>query len=225
MVLSSMLRKIHRFLLNQNSISVKSKKPFGEGCVLKGVNISGDVTVGARSIVKYAELKGVIRVGHQTTINGPNISILSLMNPISIGSYCSIAKDVTIQEYNHKVDRVSTYYVTKNVFNGSNRSELHTKGPITIGNDVWIGTKAIILSGVKIGDGAVIAAGSIVTRDVPPYAIVAGVPAQIIKYRFDKEIISKLLEIQWWNWSTEKLLRNKLFFSAELTVDAINNIN
>jgi len=70
---------------------------------------------------------------------------------------------------------------------------------VTIGNDVWIGTRALIMDGVTVGDGAVIGAGAVVTKDVPPYAIVGGVPAKIIKYRFSEKKISQMLELQWWN--------------------------
>ena len=82
------------------------------------------------------------------------------------------------------------------------------KGDIVIGNDVWIGYEAVILAGVTIGDGAIIGCRAVVTKDVPPYTIVGGVPAKPIKKRFSEEAISYLLEIQWWNWSKEKILQN-----------------
>ena len=82
------------------------------------------------------------------------------------------------------------------------------KGDIVIGNDVWIGYEAVILAGVTIGDGAIIGTHAVVTKDVPPYTIVGGVPAKPIKRRFPEETISALLEIQWWNWSEERITRN-----------------
>jgi serine acetyltransferase len=84
------------------------------------------------------------------------------------------------------------------------------KGDITIENDVWIGAKATVMSGIKIGNGAVVAAGSVVTKDVPPYAIVAGNPAKIVKYRFDESQIEKLLQISWWNWDEGKIRDNAM---------------
>jgi acetyltransferase-like isoleucine patch superfamily enzyme len=82
-----------------------------------------------------------------------------------------------------------------------------------IGNDVWIGNSVVIKGGVMIGDGAVVGAVAVVTHDVPAYAIVAGVPATIIKYRFDDEKIRRLLETKWWDWSDDEIRRNREFFS------------
>jgi virginiamycin A acetyltransferase len=76
---------------------------------------------------------------------------------------------------------------------------------ITIGNDVWIGARAVILDGITIGDGAIVGACAVVTKDVPPYAVVAGVPARVIRYRFSEKKIRTLLELQWWEWSPEEI--------------------
>ena len=81
------------------------------------------------------------------------------------------------------------------------------KGDITLGNDVWIGYEAVILAGVTIGDGAIIGARAVVTRDVPPYAIVGGVPARLIRRRFDEATIESLLALQWWDWEPERIRR------------------
>ena len=82
------------------------------------------------------------------------------------------------------------------------------KGDIVIGNDVWIGYNAIILSGVKIGDGAIVATGAVVTKDVKPYEIVGGIPAKVIRKRFSDEVIIKLQKMKWWNWPVDKIKRN-----------------
>lgn len=128
---------------------------------------------------------------------------------VTIGRYCSIAMHVYIGAYPHPTNWLSTHlfqYDTK-MFKTQNKEipfsqkKVHT----TIGNDVWIGTNAIIKSGVTIGDGAIIGAGSIVTKDIPAYAIAGGNPAKIIRYRFDEKKIEQLLDLEWWNMSEERL--------------------
>lgn len=126
---------------------------------------------------------------------------------IEIGAYTSIAANVKVfLGGEHRTDWVTTYPF--NVLTDSAKSikgHPKSKGNVVIGNDVWIGTDAIILSGVNIADGAVIGAGAVVTQNIPPYAIVAGNPAQIIKYRFGKEIIEELLVIEWWSWPRKSI--------------------
>ena len=124
-----------------------------------------------------------------------------------IGKFCSIAENVAILPgADHHVDWVSTYPF--NVFvEGMSGIEGHptSKGDVVIGNDVWIGYGSTILSGVEIGDGAVIASGSVVTRSIPPYSIAAGVPAQMMRKRFDDDLVEKLLEMRWWDWPYEQI--------------------
>ncbi len=124
---------------------------------------------------------------------------------LKIGKFCSIASGVTILlSGEHRPDWVTTYPFNTIFKRFSNLSQgQNTKGDVVIGNDVWVGMDALILSGVTIGDGAVIGAGSVVTRDVEPYAVVAGNPARLIKKSFDDEVIVKLLAIEWWNWDAQ----------------------
>lgn len=127
--------------------------------------------------------------------------------PVSIGSFCSIGPDVLIfGQADHPTDRTSTYPFRSEYFLSDRPpAEPVTRGPVAIGHDVWIAARAVILSGVTIGHGAVIGAGSVVARNVPPYAIVAGNPAEIIRYRFEPEIIEALLKIAWWDWPEDKI--------------------
>lgn len=133
----------------------------------------------------------------------PNVRLI-------IGKFCSIASNIKVyygQGY-HDSNNISTYpfgYVHNNEFGLPCYNNGKTKGDIIIGNDVWIGDNVTIISGVIIGDGSIIATNSHVTSNVKPYSIVGGNPAKLIKYRFDDEIIQKLLEIKWWDWDTEKI--------------------
>ena len=116
---------------------------------------------------------------------------------LRIGHFCSIAQEVTfILCSDHPVNRISTYPFKVKCM-GSQPYEAISKGDIVVEDDVWIGYRATILSGVRIGQGAVVAAGAVVTKDVPPYAIVGGVPAKVIKYRFPQHIIDELLKIDY----------------------------
>ena len=121
-----------------------------------------------------------------------------------IGKYCSIANGVQFMLHSeHHTEWVTNYPFPAFVSGSGYRSP--GKGNILVGSDVWIGNGATIMSGVMIGDGAVIATKAVVTKDVPPYTIVGGVPAKVIKKRFSEEQIHKLLQIRWWNWDREKI--------------------
>ena len=124
-----------------------------------------------------------------------------------VGRYCSVADHVIIVMSNHRSDFITTYpfYSLSFIWPEARTlgSDHFAPGPLTIGNDVWLGVRSLILPGVSIGDGAIVAAGAVVTRDVPPYAIVGGCPAKVIRHRFDVDIVAALLRIEWWNWSDD----------------------
>ena len=131
-----------------------------------------------------------------------------------IGKYCSIAcgAKFLLNSANHTLRSLSTYpfpifYEAWGTPVSEVSSAWDNRGDIVIGNDVWIGYEAVIMSGVTIGDGAIIGARSVVTKDIPPYTIVGGVPARQIRRRFSEETIAALLELKWWNWPREKIAR------------------
>ncbi|MFC4892103.1 CatB-related O-acetyltransferase [Pseudofrancisella aestuarii] len=142
---------------------------------------------------------------------------------LSIGSFCSIADGVKfVLGGNHFLDTLSTYPFK--VMLEKKKTEAWTKGQIVIEDDVWIGLDVVILSGVTIGKGSVIGAGSVVAKDIPPYSIVVGNPATIVKKRFSEEIISKLNEISINEIKEEKLLENIELLYKKLNQDNINDI-
>jgi acetyltransferase-like isoleucine patch superfamily enzyme len=137
----------------------------------------------------------------------------------TIGKFCSIASGVSIGTSQHPTNYLSTHpfqylpacelptdrqYLENLKFD---RVSFASYKPVTVENDVWIGANAIIMDGLKISNGAVVAAGAVVTKDVPPYAIVGGVPAKVIKYRFSQEIIDELLELKWWDRPIETIVK------------------
>ena len=134
---------------------------------------------------------------------------------LTIGKFCSIAcgAKFIFTSANHKLGSLSTYpfplfFEEWELDKANVTDSWDNKGDIVIGNDVWIGYEAVIMQGVTIGDGAIIGTRAVVTKDVPPYTIVGGIPAKTIRKRFSDEVISRLLEIKWWEWSDERIREN-----------------
>lgn len=155
-------------------------------------------TVSGRLGKNTKVLKGTI-IDFKTTVgNECFINTNTIVTKSKIGSYCSIGSNVVIGPGEHDFTKCST----SGKFYHDAYAEL-TKKPCEIGNDVWIGTYAIVMRGVSVGNGAVIGANSVVTKDVPDFAIVAGVPAKVLKYRFDIEMQNKITATNWWDLDLE----------------------
>ncbi len=147
------------------------------------------------------------------TYGRPDIRSYPDNTRLTIGKFCSISAKVTIiLGGNHRIDWASTYPFSAFSHQWPEAENIsghpHTKGDLIIGHDVWIGHGATILSGLTIGSGAVIGACSVVSRDVPPYGIVIGNPAQLIRKRFDQELCNGLMELSWWHWPEDKIKKN-----------------
>jgi acetyltransferase-like isoleucine patch superfamily enzyme len=173
--------------------------------------------------LKNSKIGKYTRVRHFSTVYNCNI-----------GNFTAIGKNSRIGMAQHPTNLISTnliFYRKNQIYNGWVRPINYEEYKmIEIGNDVWIGESSMIMGGIKIGDGAIIAARSVVTKDVPPYSIVAGVPAKVVKYRFDDEIISRLLQIKWWNMDDAEIEKHlDLFtifnFTTELLDEHFSSVN
>ncbi|MDJ0594028.1 MAG: Vat family streptogramin A O-acetyltransferase [Pleurocapsa sp. MO_226.B13] len=147
-----------------------------------------------------------------------------------VGKFCALATGIKfiMNGANHKISGFSTYpfYIFGNGWEKvtPDDDEFPFKGDTVVGNDVWIGYESVIMPGVTIGDGAIVAAKSVVVDNVPPYCVVGGNPAKIIRQRFNNETIKALLEIAWWNWDIEKISAN-LTYITSAEIDALLAIN
>ena len=165
-----------------------------------------------------------VQVGKYSRI-GVNCQVSSA----TIGNFTAIGKDTVITVGQHPTNYLTSHSIFYEKGNWGWHDDwiapidFQSDKRVTIGNDVWIGRQCIILDGVTIGDGAIVATGAVVTKDVPPFAIVGGVPAKVLKYKFSQEIIDRLEEIQWWNLPDEKITEViDLFHTKNPSLDDIN---
>lgn len=176
-------------------------------CFIKNIIKNPNIIVG--DYTYYDDDEGAENFEKQVT---HHYSMLG--DKLIIGRFCAIAKGVTfvMNGANHVLNGVSTYpfNIMRNGWEESTPSitSLPFKGNTVVGNDVWIGQNATILPGVTIGNGAIIGANSTVSKDIPAYAIAVGNPARVVKMRFDEQFIQFLQELEWWNWSAEKITAN-----------------
>lgn len=193
----------------RNFIKVLVLRIFYKSKIDYSVSISKKTVLGYKTFIgRHCDIH-CGKIGKYTYIN--NNTHLTY-NVTSIGAFCSIGEGAKIGLVSHPMNYISTHnfihdpyfdFVKQQKYKASEQA-----GPTVIGNDVWIGSNAVVLAGLTIGDGAVIGAGAVVTKDVPPYAVVAGVPAEIKKFRFDPDMIAKLQDIKWWDFDEGTLREN-----------------
>lgn len=209
----------------------KSTK-INKSCFISESTIGNKIDIKSQTTVTNSTLDNHVVVYSNCTLSHVNIGRFSYiaqnsqLNLVDLGRFCSIGPYLICGYGNHPIDFVSTspiFYSTLKQCNitFTERNHFEERKKIIIGNDVWIGARVFIKDGVKIGNGAVIAAGAVVIKDVPDYAIVGGVPAKIIRFRFADNDIQSLLSIQWWNWSKYLLFEAQPYFAQNNIHDFI----
>ena len=207
--------KIKSWIASTNQVG--SNVVLGRNTFLEGATLMGNITLGEGCRIYHTRIIGTVEIGLFTSLWGPNLHLMSGKEAIRIGNFCSIARNTSFQGDNHETKNLTTYHIHKNILDDNIDKDITSKGPIEVGNDVWIGMNCSILSGVKIGHGAVIGAGSVVVNEIPPYAIAGGVPARVIRYRFEQEEIKLLLKLKWWDWDLDTIIEHKNIFSDPIT--------
>lgn len=206
--------------MNENNLIENCEIPknvkLGNLITLINTTLDEEVMIGNFSKVTYSKMGLMSYIGDYTVVINA-----------AIGKFTSISWGVTIGPEEHDFNRVTNHsflYSVKSFQLVKEKVYSPFIKECTIGNDVWIGCNSTILRGVTIGDGAVIGANSLVNKDVPPYAIVVGSPAKIIKYRFDEEIIQGLLKVKWWDYPLEIISKYAALFALVPTLEVISKI-
>lgn len=199
--------------------------------------IGDHCSIGDNTSILKSRIEDHVIINRNCTLDRSEMGFASYINQNTIlknaiiGKFCCISWNVTIyggSTHNYHVPSMYTSFHWKKVFGNSVKNvseELGGKRKTTVGNDVWIGNAAVLINGVTVGDGAIIGAGAVVTKDVPPYSIVAGVPAKVIKKRFSDDLISDLLDIRWWDWPEETIAaEEELLRFTEVSEESIQRM-
>lgn len=205
-----------------------------EGAKIYRSSIGTNVVIGDESYVDSCVIGDYVQINRRNQIDHVEIGTRSFTGSNTKISYAKIGKYVSISwnvsfggagNVRHQYDRISLspFYQLRQ-FGLVDENEEVSVPNVVIGNDVWIGMGSMLMGGVTVGDGAVIGAGSVVTKDVPPYAIVYGSPAKVHKYRFEEKVIEKLLRWEWWNWPDEVLKDNIKLFRHPLEEESVAQI-
>ena len=216
-------------IVDNKSVLGSNVKIYRQASVVES-NLRDDVSIGDESIIRFSNLDEKVEIGRRNTIDhvtigkGTYTGEFCIIKYCSIGKYCSVSWNVSIGGANHEIERLSSSPLHRIFGNPAEQYKSFEEEQINIGNDVWIASGVTINRGVKVGDGAVIGAGAVVTKDVPPYAVVVGVPAKVLRFRFEQRIIDELLEIKWWNWPQEKLNKARSLFEEEATISTIKKM-
>lgn len=166
-----------------------------------------------RIVGRHNEIAGSLRICRGTSINDG----LHSRGNVLIGRYCALARGATLISTNHRTDMPNQQVFLQRRLGFASNSV--TAGPIAVGHNVWFGANVTVLSGVTVGHGAVAAAGAVVTADVPDFAIVGGVPARVLRYRFTEAVRGFMSDLAWWHWDEARMARNRRFFETTIAMD------
>jgi virginiamycin A acetyltransferase len=204
-------------------IGFSNKKRYLYHKYLKKNRLHQSVKIAKNVDLSNCTVEENVSFAHHASVNNTHIGRFTSIGRFSkithadIGSFCAISWDLTINAIQHPLDHITVHafpYVPQYGLTDQRQDMIKR---VKIGHDVWIGANSVIMPGITIGNGAVIAAGAVVTKDVPDYAVVGGVPAKILKYRFDAEIIQVLSETQWWNLEFKIIKENIELFRKSIT--------
>ena len=222
MIATAALRKLIRRYRKAHMMAILRKRGnvIPMSCsVARDVELSQSTFGEEARIAHHASVR-VSKIGRLTSIGR-----YSKITHAEIGSYCAIAWDCTINAINHPYSHLTISAFPYVPYVGGfvkERTQEYEK--VIIGNDVWVGAHAVIMPGVRVGNGAIIGAGAVVTKDVPDYAIVVGVPAKIVKYRFAPDVIQRLLQIKWWDLEKQVIKDNIDLFQGEFTRQKLDSL-
>ena len=204
------------FLCYRNAVvadsSLGAGVTVGDDTTIARCTVGNHVAFNRRSYVNDSVIGDYSYSGSNTTINFSEI-----------GRFCSLARNVDIGGFDHDYHKVTTMPMFRfQQLSSGGGPEIREERLCSIGNDVWIAAGAQILRKATIGDGAVIGGGAVVTSDIPPYAIAVGVPARVIKFRFDERTIRELLDIRWWDWPEETIMNNiRWMIESDMNTDIL----
>jgi acetyltransferase-like isoleucine patch superfamily enzyme len=204
-ILKRLLRKISR------NTSVPPSVRLGERVNLRYAKLE---TAGANYIDEGSKISGCVTLGYASTV-GRYSELVG--GTITVGHYCSLAPHCAVYAMNHPLNHLTTF-VGKALWSGSMKRHQVSES-VTIGSDVWLGHGSVVLPGVKIGDGAVIGAGAVVTRSIADFTIAVGNPAKPLRRRFNEEIVTLLQELRWWDYRPEHLREMRELFDIDFALE------
>ena len=209
--------------MSENSHSFQSEFPTSK--------IKDTCIIQPSCTITKSELDDYVFLKHHTTCELSKVGLRSsagfnsVLRSAVIGKYCSISWFTTVGAVNHHFDTVTTHaFPVRGRFGLTDVEGSMPEVTTYVGNDVWIGCNVVILPGVTIGDGAIVAAGSIVTKDVPPYAIVAGTPARVLRYRWDEKTVERVSRLKWWDWEDERIKDNLELFTEGISSNLLDRL-